>query len=69
MNCSEYFQKEYKKLDNKTFKKLKYLKKFLNTDKINLTCISFNTNHDGDYNYYKNILIKNNKNFNNSIDK
>lgn len=60
-NCNDYFQAEYKKLNNKTLSKLKYLRKFLNTDELKITCISFNTKHDGDYNYYKNILIKNNK--------
>ena len=41
-----------------TFKKLKYLKKFLNTDSINITTIGKNTTHDSDYKYYKEILIK-----------
>ena len=59
--CSNYFQDQYKTLDNKTLNKLKYLRKFLNTDEIHITCMSFNTKHDGDYNYYRNVLIKNNK--------
>jgi len=59
--CNKYFQNQYKTLDNKTLNKLKYLRKFLNTDEIKITCMSFNTKHDGDYNYYRNVLIKNNK--------
>ena len=59
--CNKYFQDQYKTLDDKTLKKLKYLRKFLNTDEIHITCMSFNTKHDGDYNYYRNVLIKNNK--------
>lgn len=61
INCNSYFQKEYNKIEDETFKKLKYLKKFLNTDELKITCISFNTKHDGDYDYYKNVLIQNNK--------
>lgn len=57
-NCYNYFKEEYKKINEKTFKKLKYLKKFLNTDSINITTIGKNTTHDSDYKYYKEILIK-----------
>lgn len=58
MNCAQYFEEEYEKLSPQTLKKLKYVKKFLNTEEICITCIGQNTKHDGDYKYYKNILIK-----------
>lgn len=57
-NCCDYFRQEYKNISDKVFKKLKYLKKFLNTDSINISTIGKNTIHDGDYDYYKEILIK-----------
>jgi hypothetical protein len=58
-NCKEYFRKEYKKLDRPTINKLKYFKKFLNTKKIRIQIISGHTSHDGDYSYFREILIKN----------
>lgn len=58
MICNNYFREEYKSIDDKVFRKLKYLKKFINTESINLKSICKNTIHDSDYEYYKNILIK-----------
>ena len=46
---------------NKVFLKTKlkkYKNKFLLTEKINLDFISNSTKHDGDYDYYKNIISK-----------
>lgn len=57
-DCSEYFKQEYKKINSKTLKKLKYMKKFLNTDSINISTIGNATTHDNNYKYYKEILIK-----------
>jgi hypothetical protein len=57
-NCSAYFNDMYKILDKRTFKKLDYFIKFLNTTVINLKIISASTKHDGDINFYKNLLIK-----------
>lgn len=57
-NVSEYFEREYKSLSKDTKKKLDYVKKFLNTNKINLLPICSQTKHDGDYKYYKKILGK-----------
>lgn len=58
-NCEDYFEEEFKNLDKKVIKKLKYVKKFLNTDTINITCIGEMTKNDGNYEYFKNILINN----------
>ena len=59
INCSKYFYNEYKKLDKRIKKKIKYYKKFLMTDKLNINIISKKTNLDGKYNIYKKILEDN----------
>ena len=59
INCKKYFAKCLSELSNTSLKKIKYVRKFLNTDKINLSGKSFNTIHDGDYEYYKKTLIEN----------
>lgn len=55
-DCSDYFKNEYNKLDDKTKKKLRYVKKFLNTNKLDILCICKQTKHDGDYSYYADML-------------
>lgn len=55
-NCTDYFNEVYNNLDKRTFKKLGYFKKFLKTDEIKLCTESFMTEHDGDYDYYRNLL-------------
>lgn len=57
-NCSEYFKSVYDKLDKRTFKKLEYFKKFLKTNEIKLKGLCFKTEHDGDYEYYFELLKK-----------
>lgn len=57
IRCDKYFNEEFNKLDKSTLKKIKYLRKFLNTDKIDIICISTATTHDGDYNYFKKLLV------------
>ena len=57
-NCSEYFKSVYDKLDKRTFKKLEYFKKFLKTNEIKLKGLCFKTEHDGDYEYYSELLKK-----------
>jgi hypothetical protein len=57
IRCDKYFNEEFNKLDKSTLKKIKYLRKFLNTDKIDIICISTTTTHDGDYNYFKKLLV------------
>lgn len=59
MNCKSYFEEAYKSISDKTKNKIRYVKKFLNTDEIKLKSICFRTNHDGDYEYYKKILMEN----------
>lgn len=56
-NCHTYFTEIYRKLDEKTLKKLDYFKKFLCTDNLDLEIWSDATIHDGQIDYYKNILI------------
>lgn len=56
-NCTEYFNECYNNLSKRTFKKLEYFKKFLNTDSILIYYIGYQTTHDGDYKYYKERLL------------
>ncbi len=57
MNCSKYFNNEFNILSKATIKKIKYLRKFLNTDKINIIYIGTKTEHDGNYDYFKELLV------------
>lgn len=59
MNCKDYFEKEFLKLEKSTLKKIKYLRKFLNTDNVEIICVGRQTEHDGDYEYYRKILLDN----------
>ena len=57
MNVEKYFSKMYEeKVSKQTFNKLKYYKKFLLTEEIRLVPISWETEHDGDYEYFKKIV-------------
>lgn len=58
MDCSEYFDEAYKTISDNTIKKVKYLRKFLNTDKISLNSYCISTEHDGDYKYYRKVLLE-----------
>ncbi len=58
-NVTNYLRGCYYKLSKRTKAKLKYFKKFLNTDTINLHHISSRTTHDGDYIYYRELIINN----------
>lgn len=60
-NVTDYFREQYQKLNKKTINKIKYFKKFLNTEKIYLTTMGFQTKNDGKYEYYKDLLIQRNK--------
>lgn len=51
-----YFIEEYRKLDKATLLKVKYFRKFLLTDKLNLGIITGTTKHDSDYNFYKGVV-------------
>lgn len=56
-NCNSYFNQCYKNLEDKTKKKLDYFKPYLNTDEIKLCSVCGSTVHDGDKEFYKNILL------------
>ncbi|KKN68150.1 hypothetical protein LCGC14_0453750 [marine sediment metagenome] len=57
-NCIKYFRICYNRLNKKTKKYIKYFKKFLNTDYLELVSITFNTKHDSDCEYYKRVVNK-----------
>lgn len=59
INVKKYFEKEYQNLSEAAIKKVKYIKKFLDTDKVYLTSVCKSTLHDGDYDYYKSVLTSN----------
>ena len=56
MNVTNYFEEQYKLLTHPTKKKLKYFKKFLDTDHVHIHPIGGKTEHDGSYEYYSQIL-------------
>jgi hypothetical protein len=55
-DVTAYFESEFRKLDKKTLGKIKYFRKFLNTNKLNIYCFSKNTIHDGDVEYFNEVL-------------
>ena len=55
-NCIKYFNFTYDKLSVPTIRKINYYKKFLFCNQINLKYVCSKTTHDGQHNYYKNIL-------------
>jgi hypothetical protein len=57
-NVKRYFDFCYKNLSKRTIKKLKYFKKFLYTDRLNINCITAQTINDGDYDYYGSCLLQ-----------
>lgn len=57
-NCREYFDRCYNNLLSPTRRKLRYFKKFLNTSKLNLLWLCNPTKNDGNYDYYKKILLE-----------
>lgn len=54
-NCFGYFNSI--RLSVPTKRKIDYFKKFLYTDKLNIKLSTGKTNFDGNYKYYKDILI------------
>jgi len=52
----EFHRGVYKKLDQVTRTKLKYFRKFLQTDKLRLLALSFQTKRNGDYRYYSGMF-------------
>lgn len=59
-NCNTYFAKCYEHLEDRAKKKLDYFIPYINTDTINLECITDSTEHDGDREFYREILLNNN---------
>lgn len=57
-NLAKYFAQQYKKLGTSEKRKLKYYKKFLMTNSVNLEYQCCHTEHDGDHNYYRNLAEK-----------
>lgn len=53
-----FFQEEFEKLSRKTKKKIKYFRKFLKTDHLDIDIICDLTEHDGDYCYFSKLLDK-----------
>lgn len=47
-NCKDYFDKCYQQLEDRTKKKLDYFLSYVNTEDINLECVTECTQHDGD---------------------
>lgn len=57
-DCTDYFREKYKEIDKSTFIKLKYFKKFLHTNKLNIYVYTKQTKHDGDFDYFNLVLEK-----------
>lgn len=57
-NCNDYFNKCYEQLEDRTKKKLDYFLPYVITEKINLECVTDCTQHDGDKEFYREILRK-----------
>ena len=56
-NVAGYFDKEYRSMSRTTKRKIKYYKKFLfDNRKINLSYKSLRTEHDGDNDFYRQII-------------
>ena len=55
-NVTQYFASQYALLTERAKKKLDYVKKFLNTDKVYLYSVYAKSYHDGDYEYYRKLI-------------
>lgn len=60
-DLTKYYSKQYKKLSRKTLKRIKYFRKFLNTDILWINYGYGKTVHDGDYKYFREKLINDTK--------
>lgn len=56
MNVEKYFTEQYNKLSKSTERKLKYFRKFLLCDDIDIETCCFETKKDGCYDFYKEKL-------------
>lgn len=57
-DCRAYFSECYARLSRRTKKKLDYFKPFLLTDRIAIKTVCSATYHDGDREFYRNILAR-----------
>lgn len=57
-NCNDYFIKCYEQLEDRTKKKLDYFLPYINTEVIDLECVTDCTEHDGDKEFYREVLRK-----------
>jgi hypothetical protein len=57
INSNDYFRKCYANLDKRTKRKLDYFIPYV-TGKINIYTVTGSTVHDGDRDYYKEVLLK-----------
>lgn len=55
-NVHRYFDAVYRALDGRTLKKLDYFRKFLRTDRIHLRAVTAATEHDSQYEWYREVL-------------
>ena len=56
MQCDDDFTRNAMRLDKKQRRRLEYFGKYLNTDSIRISMLCSSTVHDGDYNYYTEIV-------------
>ena len=55
VNCTQYFEEEWRKINDKKKNRFKYFRKFLNNPK-RPTVISGRTDFDGDYEYFSRLV-------------
>ena len=56
MQCDDEFARCAMRLNRQQRRRLEYFSKYLNTDSINIIIVCSSTVHDGDYDYYTEIL-------------
>lgn len=56
-DCNSYFESCYRNLEDRTKKKLDYFKPYV-VGEINIVAVTDATMHDGDKEFYRNILLK-----------
>ena len=56
-DCNSYFESCYRNLDDRTKKKLDYFKPYV-SGRIDIKAVTDATIHDGDKEFYRNILLK-----------
>ena len=56
MDVTKYFDEQYNKISERTKVKLKYFRKFLMTERLNLDFVTGTTLHDSDNGFYRRVL-------------